>query len=339
MNMEAKKFKIRLIAIALALPMLFAACNSDEPTPPGGEQPENPTQGDVNSKIKPIVFETKNMYWQTIYNKEKNIYHTLCVDCLFGDIVYKYAQDADNPQKIIVEDFSIEVNGEIKVVDISELKNQASKSPEGYFNITLDGVTLKYDKLGELVVSYGNELDINMTENDKKFYNIRLSGDNGVYATTLRINDVLEVTGEAAMLFDLDKIGYPAERTYSQSGSHTGNETTIYIPAGEVEFPLIPLFSQKPFMDKMITLTYPDGKKEEIKAQNFTEQPESAALYSLEFEGVGLFETDAKRALNCKITPNTSSKERVLTFIVFSNSDRQNDGRGIGLIHIIQAGK
>ncbi len=325
MNMEAKRFKIRLIAIVLAMPMLFAACNSDEPTPPGGEQPENPTQGVVDSSVKPIIFEIKSMYWKTEYDATANIYTTLCCDTDGKfPLVYKYSAEAENPDNIFVSEFTIEMGVEKQEVDITELQKQASESPDGFFNVTLEGITFKHEKKGELEISYAWEIDniIYDAGLESRFYNIKLEGDDKKYATTLRIEDVIvSLSGTVLFNFDLSKIKYPTDRGYNNNGAKIG-EYYVYLPAEACSFPIVNREStRKHFYLVNIREHSSNGVYEELPLTLLEDEKVEGGWFYTKESTVGKFIHDEFYILDCEITANTTGKERKLELILSPDWD------------------
>lgn len=317
-----KKVRLKLLAIAFVLPMLFVSCSEDEPvpTPPGAETPDVPTST-PESPVKPIVFETKSMYWQTEYKADSNIYQTLCADCEGGhDIVYAYMKDVDNPQKITVTKFTVELGDDIKEVDISEITRQASESPNGYFNVTLEGVTLKYEKYGEFVVSYGEDIDqtIYASGKDNQYYNISLEGDES-YSTELRIEDKLfELSGLYSMSFDLSEIEYPTYQDYDFNGAKNGLNYYVYLPANACDFPIVCKNNNigKHLYFTSLSQKNDDDSYSELSVDLVEEEKVDGGWFYVKESSVGKFSHKELYSLKCEIPANTTGKERTLRLIL-----------------------
>ena len=289
--------------LLLALPLLILMACSNEPTPP-----PPPTE-------KPIIFETTQIEWQTTYDAISNVYNTRCVDCLSNrDIVYRYAEGEDNPNKLRVVKFSIETAGNIQTIDISELSREASESPNGYFNVTLDGVILKYEKPGEFIVSYDDSADeeIAMAGVESRFYNISLAGDE-IYETELRIEDLLIPMsgGLYPMSIDRSLIPYPTDRDYNEfTGAKKGFNYFVYLPADASEFPIVS--SSINIYLKQFFKKIEDNKFEEISLDLI----EANENFYVKINEYGKFSHREQCILNCEIAANHSGKERVFRLVL-----------------------
>lgn len=336
--MKKNRFAMIIIAALFAMPMLFVACSEDEPTPTPPEDPEveNPN-ADIpgeSEEIKPILFETKGTYWFTEYDALNNLYSTLCVFSNYNNIEYVYADGVDNPAMLSVKQFTIESVAGTETVDISELERQASENPNGYFNVTLEGVTLKYEQEGKFAVEYDEfEFDIMKEEEWKKandrYYVITLGGDDDRYSTTIRINDVIQLFGTGIPIsLDLSAIEYPCERSYDiVHGSKYGTDYMIYLPATACEFPII---SISDFYDHLYILN------DDLQTVEEEWISEVNCYYVKQCE-MGTFTHKEKYKIDCKITANTTGQERTISLpISFWKDGIYGDCAGAD-VHIIQS--
>lgn len=346
-----KKFKFKFLLVAL--PMLFAACGNDEPpTPPGGNDAENQTP--TVSEEKPILFETKSMFWKTGYDAALNVYSTYCVDthAAYGghDIVYRYLDGADNPGKLLVTEFSIEKGGETRVFDVSKIKEQAEASDNGFFEVEIEGVTLKYTIQGEFVVSYASETEAEAMEMlaaniQSKFYNIKLEGDNN-YKSIIRIEDGIEKTaGMYPLLFDLAAIEYPTDRGYDFNGAKCGCDYYVYLPADASAFPIVCDMSKNALSRKHFYLTNirqqdSDGNSVELPLNLVEDEEIEGGWFYTKESTVGLFVHNEFYKLECRITENTTGKERRFELVLSPNWEYAAIGALIpASFHVIQAAK
>lgn len=331
--MKQKKFKFTLM-IAI-LPMLIASCN-DEPTPP-----PPPTE-------KPIIFETKSMFWETDYDAVTNTYNTYCVDTqvAYGghSLAYKFLDGADNPNKLCVTEFTIEVGDETRVLDISKIKEQANESSNGFFEVQIEGIYLKYTSPGEFVVSYAPESESEFWEMisaniESKFYNIKLEGDNN-YKTTIRIEDGFEKTaGPGILAFDLSGIKYPTDRGYDHNGAKCGGDYYVYLPAESSSFSLISSdeYNGKHFYIIKTREKHKDDTYTDLPMEVIEEVEKSGAWYYVVENAIGKFTHKEDYKLECEIKANNTGKERVFEFDITKNREGwANSLMGATLI-VIQA--
>ena len=323
--------KVKFVLMAAIMPMMLAACGNDEPpAPPGGGDPENPSPS--VSEEKPILFETKSMFWKTGYDAALNVYDTYCIDTQsYGgqDIVYRYLDGADNPGKLLVTDFSIEKGGETRVLDVSKIKEQAEASDYGFFEAEIEGVTLKYAAPGEFVVSYAPETYEEIAEMlaakiESRFYNIKLEGD-GNYKSAIRIEDGIELTaGQTSLPFDMTEIQYPTDRGYDHNGAKCASTYNIYLPAKNCNFSLISsdIYNGKHFYIMHLRENNEDGSYNDLPLEVIEEERlgESdrygGVWYYVQENKVGKFTHKEDYKLDCEIKANTSGNERVLELLV-----------------------
>ena len=321
-----KTYRSNYSIAVLAILAMFVSCSGDGPKPP---------------EEKPIVFETKSMYWQTDYDDVANRYNTICSDCVGGnDIVYVYADGKENPNKLSITKFTIETAGNVQEVDISELTRQASESPDGYFNVTLEGVTLKYEKPGELTVSYGEELDevIYNAGAESRFYNISLSGDEN-YSSEIRIEDLLfAMSGLYPIPFDLTAIEYPTDRDYNFNGAKIGFNYFVYLPADACEFPIISKL--KHFYLLELRQKNADGNYSKLPLELLEEEEVERGWFYVKENSIGRFTHKEEKRLNCEISANTTGEERVFMLVISTAIDGINQAQYVDTnFHIIQAAK
>ncbi len=333
--MEVKRFKFKLIAIALAMPMLFAACNSDEPMLTPEEEFAIKNGSDVEY-VKPIIFETENTDWLTEYNAVKNIYTTKIIG---GIVTYKIKEGYHVPD-IKVKKIVKEQDGKFENVEISEIKEDGFPMYEaGILNITQ-----KSEDTFE--VSLSRDFDLSYTYNYRHFH-IYLSDSDNIYGTKIIIddNEHEEIVGiPGSISFDLSNLKYPSKRHYNaETGSKFGHEYSIYLPAEECEFELLTNDIYVLNYVRLLDMTSQDYKElykldiespynffKEGFSESLTEKPATYTILTecaeFVFNGEWIYTkseivetrgySPGNSVLKCKISSNESDQERIISINV-----------------------
>ena len=311
--MEAKRFKIRLIAIVLAMPMLFVACNSDEPMLTPEEEFAIKNGSDVGY-VKPITFETENTDWFTEYNAVKNIYTTkICA----GVITYKIKEGYHVPD-IKVKKIVKEQDGKFENVEISEIKEDGFPMYEA----EILNITQKSEDTFEISLSRVSDPESEYYTYNYRYYHIYLSDSEDIYGTKIVIDDnnwECLVGGISPIEFDLSGLKYPSKRHYHKvSGSKFGHEYSIYLPAEKCELELFSPFGNYSINSIMLNnheiydfkYNYDYDQYHEIN-----QKPTTVIVECGEF--ICDYTMDSNSSyysfLKCKITRNETGEERIIT--------------------------
>ncbi len=329
--MEAKRFKIRLIAIALAIPMLFAACNSDEPMLTPEEEFAIKNGSDVEYS-KALLFEIDKMNWLTEYDRVKNIYKTTMMP---GLVTYKIQNGVELSDKLMVTKIVKEKDGKFEVLDISSVKG------DNYLEYNSDRlkITNKPESV-EILYQFG---DLPWVEDlswnyDYCYYHIYISDSKETYGTKIIINALPMYTGYGSLIsFDTSIIKYPFKYGYDKKIG-LKNEYLIYLPSEECNIKLVT--NETDFFPAKILLyennndaieLYSIDKKIDFLNQSYvkyegtefkTDKLEyniSTQCMNLNFAGLRVADKNEysfESSLECNISENTGQQERFIELLL-----------------------
>lgn len=337
LDMEVKRFKIRLIAIALAMPMLFVACNSDEPS-----------SSETRSTDSPIIFETKGMEWQTTYDDIQNIYHT---SLAVGKISYIIKKGECVPDGFVVTKLVKNEDGKLENIDVSHIISLA-KTGDGFYKADTGDISFNYSQKGELIVELKSVDNLNEPAKYKnRYYIIDIQNTDGTLKTTIIINDLHSFFwGQFPMDIELSKIGYPVQRSYNEwTGHYKGFDYTIELPSDECVIPLISIDCATHMNIHNFTITdVTTGNFIEEKTPYFADSAHFPAEYSfstqcgdflynkIRHEYIDVETEEIKEYyecnLLCKIDANPTNSAREIAFEI-------KDGCYLAKIKFIQAEK